>query len=417
MSLHPEAGTLLTIDGLGYRFAADPDAADLPFRQIGRCSTVYRLQRQDGGVYALKVPIPAYRAPSDQAAERLSEAAVLTVFAALPGLRACQRTVFTACTHASLLWYHPELADATLMPWVEGLSWQEVVLGGYAITLETGHSLARALALTLALAEINGLTHCDLSGSNVLLPDLKGQTLPDLNGQTLPGLVGQTLPGLSQAAASHPVELVDLDGMYAPGMTRQATGLSRRCMASGTPGYAHKTTPRGAWGPLADRFAAAILLAEMLTWGDAQVRLNAHGKQYFDPDELQASSDRYHLMVSVLRRRSGEAVAEMFRQAWFSPSLADCPPLVEWARLLEAPLADHLAALPALPLAVGQSSLWPASPLAAWPASPLAAWPAAWLPAAEHTASLPAQPDRETPHSVEVAVPAGPLVVSGVFFL
>jgi hypothetical protein len=125
---------------------------------------------------------------------------------------------------------------------------------------ETAHNLARALALTLALAEANGLAHCDLSGSNVLLPDLH--------------VIGQEMPDLRLAASGHPVELVDLDGMYAPGLDRPG------CLASGSPGYAHKTTPRGEWGPMADRFAAAVLLAEMLAWSDAQVRLNAHGKQY-----------------------------------------------------------------------------------------------------------------------------------------
>jgi len=391
MSFSPQAGMLLTIDGLGYRFAEDPAAAGLPFRQIGRCSTVYRLQCQDGKSFALKVPIPAYALPPDQAAERQSEAGALTAFANLPGLQACQRTIITANTHPELLWYYPELAEATLMPWIDGLSWQEVILGGYAISLEAGHSLGRALALTLALAEAHGLAHCDLSGSNVLLPHF-----------------GQEL-------AEHPVELVDLDGMYALGLALQETIPGRRCLASGSPGYAHRSIPRGTWGPLADRFAAAVLLAEMLAWGDPQVRLNAHGKQYFDPDELQANSDRYHLLVSVLRRRSGDAVVEMFRQAWFSPSLSDCPPLADWARLLEVPLADHLgdpsavAALPALPLAVGQSSLWPASPQAAWSA--------AWLPVAEHTTSQPVQPARETPRPAELAVPAGPLLAGSVFYL
>jgi hypothetical protein len=117
---------------------------------------------------------------------------------------------------------------------------------------------------------------------------------------------------------------------------------------------------------------------------------------------LQASSDRYHLLVSALRRRSGEAVAEIFRQAWFSPSLSDCPPPVEWARLLEAPLDDHLG-LPASSLVA-----WPASPgdrsrdrssVAAvamdWPAAPLAALPEPWSPAAEHAATLPVPPDEK----------------------
>lgn len=391
MSLSPEAGTLLTIDGLGYRFTEDPAAAGLPFRQIGRCSTVYRLQRQDGALYALKVPVPNYRLPVDQAAEHQSEAVALTAFANLPGLQSCQRTVLTPGTHAELLWYYPELTDATLMPWIDGLSWQEVILGGYAISLEDGHSLGKALILTLALAESHGLAHCDLSGSNVLLPDF------------------------GQVPSGHLVELVDLDGMYALGLALQEAIPGRRCLASGSPGYAHRSIPRGTWGPLADRFAAAVLLAEMLAWSDPQVRLNAYGKQYFDPDELQANSDRYHLLVSVLRRRSGDAVVEMFRQAWFSSSLSDCPPLVEWAHLLKVPLVYHLgdrspvAIIPAMPLAVGPSSLWPASPQTARPVG--------WLPVAEHTTSRSALPARETPHPAELAVPAGPLLAGSVFYL
>jgi hypothetical protein len=162
--------------------------------------------------------------------------------------------------------------------------------------------------------EQNGIAHCDLSGPNVLLPML----------------AGQTADGRPQTAYRPPstVELVDVEGLYAPGLPRP------EALPSGSSGYAHRTAREGLWGPTADRFAGAVLLAEMLGWGDESVREACYGETYFDPAEMPAQGGsnppRYRTLIAALARHYGQPVADLFERAWTSETLADCPTFGEW---------------------------------------------------------------------------------------
>jgi WD40 repeat protein len=123
--------------------------------------------------------------------------------------------------------------------------------------------------------------------------------------------------------------LVDVEGLYAPGLPRPEV------LPSGSSGYAHRTAREGLWGPTADRFAGAVLLAEMLGWGDESVREACYGETYFDPAEMpsvaQASAcDRYQTLLSALARHYDQPVADLFERAWTSETLADCPTFGEW---------------------------------------------------------------------------------------
>jgi WD40 repeat protein len=120
------------------------------------------------------------------------------------------------------------------------------------------------------------------------------------------------------------VELVDLEGLYAPGMTRPQE------LSSGSAGYAHRQARGGLWGPEADRFAGAVLLAEMLGWCDPQVVQAAWGESYFAPQEMQQDTPRYRTLVETLERGWGSNVARLFERAWRSDSLLDCPTFGEW---------------------------------------------------------------------------------------
>jgi hypothetical protein len=156
--------------------------------------------------------------------------------------------------------------------------------------------------------EEQGIAHCDLSAPNVMLPLLAGGT---------------------------GVELVDLEGLYAPGMTRPQE------LSSGSAGYAHRQARGGLWGPEADRFAGAVLLAEMLGWCDPQVVQAAWGESYFAPQEMQQDTPRYRTLVAALERGWGSNVARLFERAWRSDSLLDCPTFGEWlVAMPEHPVAQ-----------------------------------------------------------------------------
>jgi hypothetical protein len=132
---------------------------------------------------------------------------------------------------------------------------------------------------------------------------------------------------------------VDVEGLYAPGLPRP------EALPSGSSGYAHRTAREGLWGPTADRFAGAVLLAEMLGWGDETVREACYGETYFDPAEMPAQGGsnppRYRTLIAALARHYGQPVADLFERAWTSETLADCPTFGEWlVALPEHPVAQ-----------------------------------------------------------------------------
>jgi len=302
MPFQPNVHDELTIDGVTYRIAEHPAAPRIPYGQEGRAGIVYQLlpaaDRSAGfqPAMALKVFKPRFRLPF-----LVAQADRMAPFAALPGLRAARRTVLTPSRHADLLRQHPDLTYAVLMPWIEGPTWFDVLMGKTPLPPQTSLDLAHSLAQVLMRMEEQGIAHCDLSAPNVMLPLLAGGT---------------------------GVELVDLEGLYAPGMTRPQE------LSSGSAGYAHKQAAGGLWGPEADRFAGAVLLAEMLGWCDLQVVQAAWGESYFDPQEMQQETPRYHTLVEALERHWGSSVARLFERAWHSDSLLDCPTFGEWMVVL-----------------------------------------------------------------------------------
>jgi hypothetical protein len=330
MAFRPNVGDELTLNNATYRIAEHPAAPGIPYGQEGRAGIVYCLERSPlpsgegpGVRAALKVFRARFRTPA-----LVSQAEKLAAFADLPGLTVCRRTVLTPTRYADLLRREPDLTYAVLMPWIEGPTWTEVMLEKRPLTPQQALDLARAFADILSRMEQNGLAHCDLSGPNVLLPMLAQQTA-DRRPQTA-------------YSPSSTVELVDVEGLYAPGLPRP------EALPSGSSGYAHRTAREGLWGPTADRFAGAVLLAEMLCWGDESVRQACYGETYFDPAEMPAQGGanppRYQTLLSALARHYGQPVADLFERAWTSETLADCPTFGEWlVALPEHPVAQALS--------------------------------------------------------------------------
>jgi len=294
----PRASDVLAIDGRSYRFSAHPAAPGVAFGQEGRSAVVYQIMADDGAphphVQALKIFRQQFRVP------RLADGARrLRAFAALPGLAVCQRNVLTPDKDAGLVRTQPELEYAVVMPWAEGRTWHDVLLSREPLSADDSHALATTLADVLASLEAHGLAHCDLSGPNVVLD-----------------------------IASRSVSLVDVEDLYGPGMPRPEQ------LPAGSDGYAHRTAPAGMWGADADRFAAAVLLAEMLGWSDERVRRHAVGERYFARDELQLDCERHQVLRTSLEEHWGAPLADAFERAWHSSSLTDCPTLREWQSLI-----------------------------------------------------------------------------------
>jgi len=310
MVFHPSVGDLLTVGSVVYRMTEHPAAPGIPYGQEGRQAVVYRVADDQQGQRALKVFKLRYRMPA-----LVSLAERIAPFARLPGLQVCQRIVITPQQNGDLLRQQPDLIYAVLMPWITGPTWMEVMLEQRVLSPAQSLALARSLAEILATLEQRGVAHCDLSGPNLLLPGLAATTGRNEDG----------------------VALVDVEQLYASTLDRPAA------LPGGSPGYAHKTAPDGLWSPDADRFAGAVLIAEMLEWCDPRMREAAWGEGYFDPQEMQRETERYRRLSTVLVEHYGQGIADLFERSWRSETLADCPTFGEWLVSLPAASSETQA--------------------------------------------------------------------------
>ncbi len=292
MPFQPTLGQFIEINSVKYRFTEHPNAPGIAYGQEGRQATVYQL-RFGKILKALKVFKSRFSTPSQvNLAEKLEK------YSTLDGLSVCARTVLSPQKHRDLLKVYPDLTYAILMPWIEGKTWVEFINSHEPISPDESLALAKRLSEILLDLETKELAHCDLSGANLIIK-----------------------PG-------NDIELVDVEGFYAPDLTRP------QILPAGSPGYAHSSAPDGLWSPQADRFAGAILLAEILGWCDERITKEAWGESYFNPRELQQDGKRYQILHQVLEERWGEGIANLFTSAWQSSNLSECPTFGMWQVVL-----------------------------------------------------------------------------------
>lgn len=310
---NPTLKTRLVVDDQEFSFSPHPVVPTLVWGQEGRHAIVYRMQaegngrpllsRNGGNGYALKVFRPAFRHPG-----LLESAEALSWAHELPGMRVCNQTVITRDSHPTLVEQYEDLDYAMLMPWIDGQTWFDYLQTRTRTTLDQSRALADNMAWVLYALELNQLAHCDLSSGNVIVD-----------------------PGQDA------VHLVDVEDLYSPWLTPPPM------VPAGTPGYQHHEVPgTGQWRPAGDRFAGAVLMAEMLGWAHPDVRRAAWGESYFAPEELQQDSERFIILRDVLRKYDA-GFAETFEAAWRSRSLETCPPLKSWYDLLDTLPRDPVA--------------------------------------------------------------------------
>lgn len=298
----PQPNQRLPLGNHVYRFLPHPLSPTFVYGQEGRMAVVYKLQREESGAQkdpshsarALKVFKAAYRT-----AQMLVKARELRPFARLPGLQACARRVIdpTYPSYRDLVSQYPDLAYAVLMPWVDGTTWSDIMLQRKPLTREQAWNLAWALVTLLTALEERQIAHCDLSGANLMV-----NWHP--SGQAI-------------------VALVDVEQLYAPGLSPPDTLLV------GSPGYTPAFRRDVLWGPLGDRFAGAVLLAEILGWYHPEVVQYGNEQSYFLADEVQKDSPRYRLLLSALAEWR-PLFAQLFRQAWEAETPEQCPSFQTW---------------------------------------------------------------------------------------
>ena len=293
----PHPGDLIRLNSATYHVMRHPGYPEMAFGQEGRKAIVYQL-REARRLFAFKIFKPRYRQP-----ELIATCEALSQLN-LPGLEVCERQCLTRSTANSLVAQYKELEYAILMPWIDGTTWFDIILSETSIGESESQELAKSTASLLVALEQRGFAHCDIAGTNVIV-----------------------------STATGAVNLIDVEDMYGPGLP-PPSGFPK-----GTNGYQHQAAriaKQGQWCAEGDRFSAAVLLVEMLTWHHPDIRREADDEHYFAEEELQDPGNRrYELMMRVLTSIS-RPVAECFEAAWRAPTLAAAPTLGEWANLLEA---------------------------------------------------------------------------------
>lgn len=285
---------------LSFRVFEHPNAPGITHSMKAGKATVYHLKDVDSKEeYALKVMKPKYRVPALEDVCRQLDA-----LKTLPGLMVCDRRCLSPASAPLTLQQYANLTYAILMPWMQGKSWFDYLQTGkrVGVTLSQQRSLLLACSFARILARLErlGIAHCDLSPANMIVDE-------------------RTLQA----------ELIDVEDIYGPGF-QQPDFISK-----GTEGYQHRMGANGQWGVDVDRFAAAIILSEILGWYDPDVVAASSEESYFEANDLQRNDSSRFETLSLALARHGIGVTQMLRRAWDSATFAECPTLAEWSQTLE----------------------------------------------------------------------------------
>ncbi len=307
-NFHPSRSTVLHIDQGQYGFMPHPyfPNDDEVFAIEGGEAIIYQIRDlSNNALRALKVIKPSYRG------EHIARAAAaLAPYKYISGLSLGDRLCLTKSSYPQCIAAYPDLEYAIIMPWLTGSTWAGFMLDRAAHSCYTpmqALSLALATAHVLWNLEAHHLTHTDVAGCNIVLSaDLKR------------------------------VELLDIEGLYSYGAALP------KLRSRGSPGYQHRNLDaRGQCRPEGDRFAGAMLLAEMLAWSDPQVRKYTppNAESLFQPQELQVidpaqkATPRWRAVRNALYAICPPALT-LFDQAWTSSDLAQCPDFSMWTMSL-----------------------------------------------------------------------------------
>jgi Serine/threonine protein kinase len=260
----------------------------------GEHGKVLQLIREDGGhLYALKVFHALYRHPFlEEQTEKLRS------LSRLNGLGVCNRRIVTPSSDRLLISDHPELLYAVIMPWIDGVTWEAMLRHKEPLSESDCESLARSFLKVLLTLEQEGIAHCHLSASNLMV----------LNDQS--------------------VQLLDVEHLSAGEMSKPFYP------SKGASGYRPVYAEDSIWNSLGDRFAGGVLLMEMLTWSDSRIRDKAWGDAYFNSEELQTNGERLDLIEEVLMQRYGHSAVLLMKRLWNSRDWPECPSFAEWFDVL-----------------------------------------------------------------------------------
>lgn len=305
----PQPGEALEL--FDRRFVVQPHPVNptYVFSSDGQRGTVYQLREaKTRETFALKVFKKRYQEPA--LAEGLAR---LDRLRDLPGMRAARRKILLPGDPPTLL--IPELNYAVLMPWIQGKTWYDVLVSawrdGIYLSQDSAVRLCEQFLSVMAGLEAAGVAHSDISPGNVTIE-----------------------------VENSGVQLLDLEDAYIPGSPPP------RYLNMGSAGYRHSSAGRiSFWCPEGDRYAGAVLAAEMLVLAKHDLARDSTDQGFFSEDRTsETGRQRFARAMPWLYTLAPE-FAEGFLRAWEAQELTDCPRLSELHQVI-LPLADAVAPLP-----------------------------------------------------------------------
>jgi serine/threonine protein kinase len=300
-----------------------PMVPTMPYAQEAGRAVVYQLRSERGKYAAIKVFKKRYR---DQ--NLLDSVQKLSRIENLQGLRAAERRAVEPSDPAAQKYRN--LKCAMLMPWIHGSTWFIVLdqarTQGYYLDNDPRMRKFAAIRLCDRFLEIlEGLearrvAHTDISPGNVMV------RLDPLD-----------------------VQLVDLEDVYMPGVLPPVE------LNMGSQGYRHQSGDEGeiSWRAEGDRYAAAVLAAEMIVLIYLELTRKATAEGFFtDHCGTSQGMSRFREAQEWLERAAPEFAA-VFERSWFAESLEGCPTISD----LRRPIKELANSMPSEPIVtVGPST-------------------------------------------------------------
>ncbi len=302
MEFSPKIGLKIKIDKELLEFHENPLAKGIVHKSEGGQGVVYKISNGKNE-FALKVLNDKFRKSA-----QVIVTEKINFLSEYPGFRVAKRVVINPKVHYELIGDHPGLVYGNLMPWIHGQTWFEVMARKIEISKEDSIKIALAIACSLSTLEKNNFAHCDVAGTNIIIPYLQNKI--EYNGDLI-------------------IEFIDIEDLFLEDFNAPE-GLPK-----GSDGYNHNSGENGIWNQYADRFSAAILISEVLAWSNPEIRQESGIESYFSSGETQKPGEKINLLLSDLRNRYGERVADLLYIAWNSTELKECQSIEAWMEAMD----------------------------------------------------------------------------------
>jgi hypothetical protein len=318
MRFEPKPNDTLILFGEQYVVQPHPSASHIAYSSEAGRAFVYQLKGQKGDYFALKVIKPKFRSANLADSPRH-----LVSIEKFEGLRAANRRV--VLPEDPIVKTFPALEYAMLMPWISGSTWFDVLNNakkhGTYFDSPFAIKLCAQFLRVMAALEQAGYAHSDISPGNLIV----GKRRPD-------------------------VQLIDLEDMYLPGAPAPAEDYT------GSPGYRRRSGDQGAttWRREGDRYATAVMAAEMLALTNRKLARMATDTGYFASHCQDEDGAKRFDSAQEFLANTAPGFARLFKQAWFSDSLSDCPKIADLrAALDDTPAKPAIRITSSLPKAPG----------------------------------------------------------------